>query len=76
MSKIKIILLMVFFTGLIYLFTRKYLYEYMEKLYILLDDVEWTETDATTHIIITRFNEDNIDKLIKPMINKSGSRGK
>ena len=70
MSKINIGLLIILLIGLIYICTRKYYYESMEILFLLLDDIEWTETDATTHIIITRFKEENIDKLIKPIKNK------
>jgi len=70
MNKINNIVLLIIFIGLIYLFTKEYYYQYMEILYILLDDVEWTETDAITHVIITRFKEENIDKLIKPIKNK------
>jgi hypothetical protein len=70
MSKINILLLIILLVGLIYIYTKKYYHEYMEILYLLLDDIEWTETDAITHIIITRFKEENIDKLIKPIKNK------
>jgi len=35
-----------------------------------IENVRWTETEATTHIIVTRYKEENIVRMLLPIINK------
>ena len=35
-----------------------------------LENIKWTESDATTHIIVTRYKEESIIKMLLPIINK------
>ena len=54
----------------IYILWRKNYNEHMNQLYQKVEKVKWTETDALVHIIITKYNEIDIDKMIKPFKNK------
>ena len=35
-----------------------------------LRNIKWTESDVTTHIIVTRYKEENIIDMLIPIINK------
>jgi hypothetical protein len=35
-----------------------------------IKNIKWTESDVTTHIIVTRYKEENIIKMLLPIINK------
>jgi hypothetical protein len=49
------------------IFWKKNYNEYMSQLH---ENIKWTETNAQVHVIITKFNETNIEKMIEPLKNK------
>ena len=56
-------------TIIVIMWTYYKLLKYNDK-NLNLENIKWTESDATTHIIVTRYKEENIIKMLLPIINK------